>query len=211
MRRWRIFLAGAGVALLLIGGYFVGFHQPRGDEIVQLSAEADQLRARQAALRQENRELEGVAARAGEFQAALARLQQLIPSRLTQDRVLEQLQADAAAAGVELVSVTFGDPQVPDGAPPSDVPGTVVVEMAVTVMAEGPYAGISNLLQRVEGEADRALLVNTVAVTEAEAGFPLVTGTWSGQAFALLSADDPLVQLGEPPTGAAAAPPQETS
>lgn len=211
MRRWRIFLAGAGVGLLLIGGYFVGFHQPRGEEIVQLSAEADQLRARQAALRQENRELEGVAARAGEFQAALDRLQQLIPPKLTQDRVLEQLRADAAAAGVALVSVTFGDPQVPEGAPPSDVPGTVMVEMAMTVMAEGPYAGISDLLRRVEGEADRAVLIDTVAVTEAEAGFPLVTGTWSGQAFALLSADDPLVQLGEPPTAAAASPPQETS
>ena len=198
MRRWRAVVAGTAAALLIVVGYFVALHQPRRDQIDKLSADADQLRSQQILLQGENAELEAVAARADEYQAALARLNGLIPSGLAQDSVLEQLRADAEGAGVALVSVAFGDPQVPEGAPPSNVPGAVLVEMSVTVAAEGPYSGMTELLRRVEGEADRALLVGTVALTEAESGFPQVTVTWSGRAYALLAPEDPLLAASEP-------------
>lgn len=206
MRRWRVFLAGAGLALLVMVGYVLGLHQPRQEEIARLAADTDQLRAQQAVLRQENVELEAVAARADEFYVALAALEQLIPTGLGQDTVLEQLRAQAEGAGVALTSVTFGEPLVPGGAPPSNVPGTVLVAMAVTVEAEGPYSGVTDLLRRIEVEADRALLIGTVALTEAEIGFPQVTATWSGNAYALLPADSPLAPVADP-----AAPPTETA
>ena len=210
MRRWRVFIAGGALALLVIVSYVMGLHQPRQEEIAQLSADADQLHSQQILLRQENAELEAVRARADEFQGALARLEQLIPTGLGQDTVLEQLRADAEGAGVAITSVTFGEPLVPEGAPSSNLPGTVLVEMAVTVVAEGPYSGVTDLLRRVEVEADRALLIGTVALTEAEMGFPEVTATWSGNAYALLPADSPLAPVADPAAPSTeTAPPQE--
>lgn len=208
MKRWRIPAAGAAVALVLVVLYVGGFHQPRSDELAVLSAETDQLRSQQALLRRETRALEEVASRAPEFQAALGRLEELIPAGLAQDALLAQLQEAAGGAGVELASVTFEEPRVPDGAPPSEVPGAVLVEMGLTAAVNGPFAGVTQLLHRVEAEPGRAVLVGAVALTEAEAGFPAVTGTWSGRAYALLSADDPLLIDPDAPPGGSGAPAQ---
>lgn len=211
MKRWRVPLAGGAAALLFSVLFFVGFHQPRSDEITKLSADAEQLRSSQALLRRETQALEEVEARAGEFQAALGRLEELIPSGLAQDAVLAQLQDAAGGAGVELASVTFEDPQVPDGAPASEVPGAVLVEMPITAAVNGPFAGVTELLHRVETRPQRAVLIGAVALTEAEAGFPAVTGTWSGRAYALLSADDPiLIDPDAPPTTSEAPAPAVT-
>lgn len=207
MRRWRVPAAGALAALLLVGIYLVGFHQPRSDKIAALHAEADQLRAQQAPLRQSIQALEKVAAREPELSAALRLLERLIPSGLAQPELLAHVQDAAKGAGVELVSVTFGDANAPKDAPRSSVPGTVLVTMPVTVVVNGTFAGITDMLRRVEVEKDRAVLVGAVSVTEADSGFPQLTGTWTGQAYALLGADDPLlVDPNAPP-----APPDSTT
>lgn len=193
MRRWRVPAAGLLVGLLLIGGYFVGLHGPRSDEIAELVAQTDQLRAQQEPLRREIKGLEEVASREAELTTALRLLEGLIPSGLTQPALLLQLQEAAGGAGVKLASITFGDPEVPEGAPPSPVAGTVLTAMPLTVVAEGPFVNITDLLHRVEVDMDRAVLIGSLALTEAEVGFPLLTGTWSGQAYALLRPDDPLL------------------
>lgn len=193
MRRWRVPAAGALVAIVLLAVYAMGFHQPRSSRISALVSETDQLRAQQVPLRRSIAGLEKVEARQPEFESALRLLEQLIPPRLAQPSLLVGMQAAAQEAGVELVSVTFTDPKVPEEAPASHVPGTVLVAMPVTVVVNGPFAGITDMLRRIEVEQDRAVLVGTVALTEADAGFPQLVGTWSGQAYALLSADDPLL------------------
>ena len=210
MRRWRIPLLGAVVGLLAVVAYVVVVSQPRRDEMATITADVDALRAQQGLLARENQALEEVAARAGEVQGALDRLEELIPSGLAQDALLTQLEAAAGETGVKLASVTFDDPQIPEGAPASEIPGAVLVEMAMTAAVDGPFAGVTELLHRVEADAGRAVLVGAVALTEAEAGFPAVTGTWSGRAYALLPADDPLLvdpdAPAEPPAGAAGDP-----
>ena len=193
MRRWRVPAVGALAGIVLVAIYVVGFHRPRSSEIAALSAEASQLRAQQAPLRRTIGALEKVAEREPEFKTALQLLEQLIPSSLAQPSLLVEIQEAAQAAGVALVSVTFGDPKVPNDAPQSHVPGTVLVAMPLTVVVSGPFAGITNMLRTTEVGKDRAVLVGTVALTEADAGFPQLTGTWSGQAFALLPAEDPLL------------------
>lgn len=193
MRRWRVPAAGALAAIVLVAIYFMGFHRPRSAQIATLSAEAEQLRAQQAPLRRSIEALETVASREPEFNTALQLLERLIPAGLAQPGLLVEIQAAAQAAGVTLDSVAFGDPKVPKDAPPSHVPGTVLVTMPVTVVVRGPYAGITDMLRTTEVGKDRAVLVGAVALTEADAGFPQLTGTWSGQAFALLPADDPLL------------------
>ena len=206
MRRWRVPAAGMAAAVLLVAVYVVGFRQPRTAEIAALAEETGRLRSEQVPLRRDIKGLEDVAARESEFKAALELLEKLIPSGLAQPALLAQLQRAAEGADVELVSVTFGDPEVPKAAPESHLPGTVLVAMPVTVVVDGPFLGITDVLHRVEVEVDRAVLVGTVAITEAEAGFPRLTGTWSGQAYALLAADDPLLVDPDAPPAEPAAP-----
>lgn len=198
MRRWRVPAAGITVALLIVVAYYFGFHQPRGDEITAVVAQTDQLRAQQVPLRRDIAALEKVAAREPDLRSALHLLEQLIPSGLAQPDLIAQLQTAADAAGAQLVSVTFGEPELPEGAPASRLPDTVLAAFPVTVVATGQFGGITDLLHRVEDDVDRAVLVGTVAVTEAEAGFPELTATWSGQAYALLTTDDPLLADARP-------------
>lgn len=205
MRRWRVPLAGVLGAVVLTAIYVMAFHQPRGDQIADLRADAQRLRAQQVTLQRSIAALETVEAREPEFSGALQFLERLIPTGLAQPTLLVQLQAAAQSTGVELVSVTFGDPDVPKGTPPSAVAGTVLVAMPVTIVVDGPYAGITNMLRRIETDKSRAVLVREVALTEAQAGFPQLTGTWSGQAYALLPGDDPLL------AGRTVAPPAPTS
>ena len=170
------------MALLLASTYFVAFHRPRSDRIAALAAETRRLRSEQTSLRRSIAALEGIAAREPEYRAALDLVERLIPGRLAQPALLAQMQLAAQGAGVELVSVTFGNPTVPKDAPQSAVPGTVLVAMPVTVAVNGPYVGIASMLRRIETEKNRAVLVRTVALTEADAGFPHLPGTCSGQA-----------------------------
>ncbi len=199
MRRWRVPAAGVLAALLLGATYLVVFHQPRSEQIDALDADAHRLRSEQAALRRTITGLEKVAANEPAFTAALRLLERLIPPGLAQPSLLSHMQAAAQGAGVELISVTFGDPSVPSGAPQSAVAGTVLVAMPLTVVVNGPYGGITDMLRRIESEKNRGVLVRAVAVTEADAGFPRLTATWSGQAYALLPADDPLLASGRDP------------
>jgi Tfp pilus assembly protein PilO len=202
VRRMRIPIAGAVVAVLLIAAYAFGFHRPRSDAIAQAGADVQQLRSEQTALQNEIAVLEEVQDRQPELQAALDRLEGLIPSELAHPDVLAQLRAAAGEAGVKLTSVAIGQPEIPEGAPPG-LPGTTLVKMDVTASVDGAFAGVTELFRRVEAELTRAVLVGTVALTEAEAGFPEITGTWSGSAYALLPVDHPLlVDPDAPPTDA---------
>lgn len=193
MRRLRVPIAGATVALLVSVTYFFAFHRPRGDAMAQVRADVEQLRAQQTSLQREIAVLEELADRQDQLEVALERLEGLIPSQLAQPAILAELQQAAGGAGVELTSVAFGTPQPPEGGPTGDAAGTVLVQMPVTVTVEGPYAGVTEMLRRVETDLDRAVLVGTIALTEAEAGYPELTGTWAGQAYALLPADHPLL------------------
>lgn len=192
MRRWRVPAVGIVAALALVSLYFFGSHQPKSEQIAEIQADTEQLRAQQPPLRREIKGLEEVKAREGEFRRALQLLERLIPSDLAQPSLLVDLQTAADAAGVQLVSVTLGDAEVPKGAPESHIPGTVLVSMPVTVVVEGVYLRIAELLRNVE-TTDRAVLVGTLALAEADAGLPGLRGTWSGQAFALIPKDDPIV------------------
>ncbi len=198
MRRWRIPAAGAAAALLLTAVYVVAFHSPRSDRIATLRAESKQLRAQQATLKKNIDALEKVAAHEPEFNAARRLLDNLIPPGLSQATLLAQIQTAAQAAGVQLASVTFSDPKIPEGAPESTVPGTVLAAMPLTIVVHGPFPGITNMLRRMEAEKQRAVLIQEVALTEADAGFPMLTGTWSGLAYALLPAGDPLLADANP-------------
>lgn len=193
MRRWRVPAAGLVVALVMAALYFGTFHGARKATIAELDESAALLRSQQETLRRDIKGLEEVQAREPQLTTALRALEGFIPSGLTQPALLLQLQTAADGAGVKLTSLTFGEPELPKGAPPSPLTGTVLVAMPLTVVVEGTFVNITELMRRVEVSLDRAVLVGELALTEAEARHPQLTGTWSGQAYALLRSDDPLV------------------
>ncbi|HVM13066.1 MAG TPA: type 4a pilus biogenesis protein PilO, partial [Egibacteraceae bacterium] len=160
--------------------------------------------SQQAPLRREIKGLEEAKEREAELRETLRLLERLIPSDPAQPSLLVELQRAAEGAGVELVSVTFGEPEVPKGAPASYLPGTVLAAMPVTVIVDGEFLRITDFLRRVE-VLDRAVLVGTLALTGADAGFPQLRGAWSGQAYALMPADDPLLVDPNAPHAPAAA------
>lgn len=209
MRRWRVPGGGALVAVLLVAVYALAIHRPRGSEIATLKGDSSRLQAESGALQRSIAALEKVAEREPEFTAALRLLERLIPSGLAQPTLLAHVQQAARSAGVELMSVTFGDPKVPEKAPESAVAGTVLVAMPLTVVVSGPFAGITDMLRRIETDKERAVLIRNLALTEAKAGFPNLTGTWSGQAYALLAASDPLLIDRSAPTASARTTPEE--
>lgn len=186
-------MGGAAAALVLTIVYVVGFYSPRSDRIAELRAQTKDLRAQQLTLKRNIAALEKVAAHEAEFNDARRLLDNLIPPGLSQPNLLAQVQTAAQAAGVQLVSVTFGGLGVPEKAPQSTVAGTVLVAMPLTIVVNGPYPGITNMLRQVETAKQRAILVKEVSLTEADAGFPILTGTWSGQVYALLPTGDPLL------------------
>ena len=193
MKRWRIPSAGAAAALVLMIVYGVGFHSPRSDRIADLRAQTKDLRAQQLTLRKNIEALEKVAAHEAEFNAARRLLDKLIPPGLSQPSLLAHIQTAAQTAGVQLMSVTFTGLGIPEGAPESTVAGTVLVAMPLTIVVNGPYAGITNMLRQIETAKQRAMLVQEISLTESDVGFPTLTGTWSGQAYALLPTGDPLL------------------
>lgn len=207
MRRYRVPLAAAGLGVLLVLGFWLAVYQPRAARVADLEAETEQLVAQQGVVRSAIARLEAIAAEEDRVRADLETARQLIPADARQPGLLAQLQGAADAAGVELDGVTLGELTPVEGAPETGEPGTVLAEFPVTITLAGDYFELVDLLGRVEREVDRAVLVDNLHLTEAEEGFPALSGVASGRAYSLVPADDPaLAGAGEgstPPEGGA--------
>lgn len=200
MRRYRVLLAGAVVAAAILAVYVFTLHLPRAERIDEVRAEAERLRAYQVELRDEIVLLEEIAANEDAYVEALDQLEELIPADVAEPALLAELQRAADEAGVELVSVTFGElivPEAAEAATPAD-PG-VLVEIPLTVAVEGDFFEVAELLRSVEVVMPRAILVDTVSLTQGRAGFPVLTGTWSASIYALVPSDDPRLGASEVP------------
>jgi Tfp pilus assembly protein PilO len=198
--RQRAPLIGVALAVLLAVGFWFLLYQPRNEEQAELEAETAQLQTRQQQLSNEIAQLEEIQANEVEIRAALARLEEYVPSGLAQPTTIRQFQQSADAAGVEILAVSFAVPEPAEGAPPTGQPDSVLGSIPVTMTLEGGYFQMVDFLRRIEVDVPRAVLVESVAAGEAEAGFPLLSTTWSGRLFALIPAG---------PDAAVAAPPPE--
>lgn len=209
MRRYRVPLAAAGLGVLLVLGFWLAVYQPRAGRVAALEAETEQLKSQQGVVRSAIARLEAIAAEEDRVRADLATAQQLIPTDVQQPALLAQLQEAADAADVDLDGVTFGEPTPVQGAPEPDEPGTVLAEISVTLTLAGDYFELVDLLGRLERDVPRAMLVDNLHLTEAEEGFPALSGVASGRAFSLVPSDD-LAEGAQPsteqPSGAQSAP-----
>jgi Tfp pilus assembly protein PilO len=179
-------LIGILVAILLTVAFYFLLWQPRQEELVAIEEETTALEAQATQLQRQIAELEDVQAREVEIRAQLARLEEYIPTGPAQPAVIRQFQAAADAAGVEITSVTFGEPVPAEGAPPTGEPGTGLAEIPVTMLFEGGYFQMVDLFRRLEVEVPRAILISNVAIAEGEAAFPSLATTWAGNLFTIV-------------------------
>ena len=200
------------VALVLTVAFWFLLYKPARDQQAAVEAEIVTLEQQQSQLRTQIASLRDIESRQVEIRAALARLEEFIPSGPAQPTAIRQFQRAADAAGTEITSITFEEPQVPDaaaGAAPADTgePGTTLANLPVTMTLEGGYFQIVDFFRRVEVDVPRATLVETLDVVEADETFPSLEATWTGQLFAIVPARDLVdVQAGVPAPGATPAP-----
>ena len=195
-RRAPVLALLAAILLAALFWWFVW--RPLDAQQTALEDERAQAEQQQAQLRQQLAMLRDLAEREVEFRAELARLESFLPSGLNQPTVIRQMQLAGDASGVVIQSITFGDPEVVEGAPPAGRDNLVLTTVPVTMVLEGGYFQAVDFFRRVEVEIDRAILVRSFTMTEGtEATFPTLATTWGGAVFALL----PAVEVA--PTGGA--------
>ena len=187
---------GVLVALVLTVAFWFLLYKPASDQQAAVEAEIATLEGQQRMLETQIAQLRDVEARQVEIRAAMARLEEFIPSGPAQPTAIRQFQRAADAAGTEITTLTFGEPEVPDastGAVPADTgePGTTLANIPITMTVEGGYFQIVDFFRRLEVDVPRAALVQTVDVLEEEdEGFPTLAASWTGQLFAVVPLSD---------------------
>lgn len=190
-------LIGALVAVVLAAGYWFLLYKPAAEEQTAFETETVELERRQSELRNQIAQLEQVKADEVRIRAAMARLEEFIPAGVAQPQAVRQFQETADEAGVEIVSVSFGEPTALEGAPDTGDPATALASISVSMIIEGGYFQVVDFFRRVEQDVDRAVLTQSVNVAEGQESFPSLATTWGGELFAVVpvgstvSPDDP--------------------
>lgn len=203
-------LIGALTAAVLAVAFWFLLYKPASDDQAAIEAETAALVERQRSLEAEIAQLREIKSREVEINAAMARLTDYIPNGPSQPSAIRHFQRTADAAGADVASVTFGELAVPDaaaGAAPANTgtPGTTLANIEITMEIEGGYFQVVDFFRRLEVDVPRAVLVQTVDVAEAaDAGFPTLNTTWTGQMFAVVPTGDLVDTQGA--TGTAPAP-----
>lgn len=174
------------IALIATAGWWFALYNPQNEQLAAVELEIDGLLARQQQLRNELTTLQQVQADEEEIRAALERLLGYIPEGTTEPQMVRQLQASADSAGVDISSLTLGDPALMVEAPPGQGSELALAEIPLTMVMEGTYFQVVDFLRRLETEGDRAVLVESITMAEAVDGFPQLTTTWAGDIFAEL-------------------------
>jgi Tfp pilus assembly protein PilO len=200
------------VALVLTVAFWFLLYKPASDQQVEVETETATLEAQQQSLQVEIDALRDIEARQVEIRAAMARVEEFIPSGAAQPTAIRQFQRAADAAGTEITTVTFGQPTAATTGGDTGEPETSLASIPVTMTVEGGYFQLVDFFRRVEVDVPRAVLVETLAVSEGEAQFPTLSVNWTGQMFAIAAdADLGVTAPAEPTAPATEAPEGEES
>jgi Tfp pilus assembly protein PilO len=194
------------VVLLAVLFYFL-LYSPRNDALELIRQDTATLETQRTSLQNEVVRLREVEANQVQVRAALARLEEFIPSGTAQSTAVRQFQLAADAAGVEIVSVTFDQPALVEGAPPTGTAETALASIPVTMAIDGGYFQAVDFFRRVEVDTPRAVLFSNLSLVESVDTFPLLGSTWTGSLFAVVpvaAIPVPVVPADPPAEGAEA-------
>lgn len=208
--RISIPIIGAVLAVLLVVGFYFLLYQPQVQQRAALQAETAGLKGEQLTLQAEIARLEAIRDDRSGIDAQLARIGQLVPPDVAQPSAIREFQDVAGQAGVMVRSVNFADP-VPAVPSALATDGSQLASIATTMVLEGGYFQAVDFLRRLEQEASRAVLVQSLALAEGEETFPSLTTTLTGNLFALLPPGSGLPVPVPAETAAAATDPATTT
>lgn len=183
----RVVIGVVAAILVLTVGWWFAFYSPANEQQEALEAETATLEQQATQLRTQLAQLNEIRDQEVAIRADLARLEQFIPTNPSQASLIRQVQAAADAAGVEIFSVAFSEPEAVPDAPIPGQPGLVLGRFTMTAEVRGGYFQVVDLFRRIEVETSRAVLVETLDLTEGEDGFPQLTGTFTADVFALIT------------------------
>ncbi len=205
-RTYRAPLLALLAAIVVGAAWWYFLQQPSLDQQAAFEAETAQLEAEESQLRAEIAELEEVRDNEMALRAELATLQEYIPNGIAQPAALRDIQETADDAGVEVLALSFGAPVAVEEAPPTGEEGTTLAEISVSMTIEGGYFQLVDLIRRFEVDVERALLIQSVSVSEGgEDGFPSLSTNWNGKVFAVVDIADTVEaddEAADPDTGA---------
>ncbi len=175
------------LVIVLLGVLFFFFvWSPLSDQQAALEEETTALEQQEQQLRNQLAQLEMIQDNELQIRADLNRLRSLIPpGDPAQPSFVRSAQLAADASGTNILSLTFGQPQPVEGAVANNE-GLVLAQIGVNADVEGGYFQTVDLFRRFEIEVARAVQIDSLAVAEAEEGFPALTTSVTGRVFALL-------------------------
>lgn len=186
------YLAIAACVLLAAAFFFLAW-QPKDDEQTALEDETAELEREASSLRNEIAALEEIKANEVQIRATIAKISEYVPEGPAQAEVMRQLQDAADAAGVTVASMQFGEPQRVEEAPDTGEPGTVLASIDSSFNLEGEYFQIVDFMRRIEVDVPRAVLIRQLSLSEGgDEGFPTLSGSWSGDLFAVVPTSEAL-------------------
>lgn len=202
--RQRAPLIGGLVAVVLVAGFWFLLYKPAMDDQAAFEAETAELETTQERLSMEIAQLEAIRDDQERIRAVVARQEEFLPSGIAQPLAVRQLQQTADAAGVDITSVSFGQPTIVPGAPETGAAATTLASISVSMVTEGAYFPTVDFFRRVEQEVPRAVLTQSVHLAEGQNGYPSLASTWAGQLFAVVpvastvAPDDPSATPADP-------------
>lgn len=178
MSRQSILLAALG-GILVIALWWMFLYSPGQEDLARIEDEVAAAETEQVSLQQRVAQLETVRSRAPETEAAIARLQSVLPDDPALPSALRQVAAAADDAGMRLDAVATSRPAVVDEA-------VGLHSASITLSATGSYFQLVDFLRRLEDPqiTARGIAFNNLSVSRAE--HPALTVTLTGDMFAVL-------------------------
>jgi Tfp pilus assembly protein PilO len=165
-------------ALAVVAVFFVLVFSPKTKEISKVRTQLAEAQAREQELRNSLAELEQVRRSAPATTAKLETIASYLPSGPDLPGFIRLMQTASGAAGIDLQSIA---PSQPIALPGS----TGIQSISVTVVVEGSFRRVEDLLARVENLA-RVVEVDSVAlspIVDAVTGVMTLQGTLSMKTF----------------------------
>lgn len=181
-------LIAVGLAVVIAVAFYYLLYTPRveeqralEEETLTLEQQVVQLDAQIARLREIERNQPLIAAQ-------IERLERLIPSSPSQP--FRELQVAADLSNVEIQQVAFAEPEGAVEPPALTADGQrELAAIALSITIEGGYFQIADFFRRLEVARDtnpRAVLVDSVIISEADEGFPRLAVSTNANIFTLL-------------------------
>lgn len=178
MSRQSILLA-ALAGILVVALWWLFLYTPGQEELARIEDEVAAAEAEQVSLQRRVAQLEAVRSRAPEIEAAIARLQGVLPEDPALPSALRQIAAAAQDAGVSLDAVATTRPTVLDEA-------VGLYSASLSLTASGSYFQSVDFLRRIEDPqiTARGITFNNLSLTSGE--YPTLNVTLTGDMYAVL-------------------------